>query len=109
MNWNIDKIGLPKMLTETPIGDALDLSEAQQDQIRKKSHELAKRLTKQIEEAQQEAMQIVHDVLDDSQAERLIDAYGDRVKPEHRIEAYKIIGDYFYPNLEKSETNKSSE
>lgn len=75
---NMDsRFGLPRMLLFSPAGKMLDLSEAQQNKIRRQSHQLFDDITEFSEKARSKAEAIIEDTLDDDQLQQLEDIVGE--------------------------------
>jgi len=72
---DVTKSGLPKLLTQTPIGDFLELTDGQKRRIEAKSEELAIKIEKFIHESRQEAYDLVFDQLEVDQKEKLFKLY----------------------------------
>ncbi len=73
---NVLQIGIPHVLLDSKIGDAMELTEKQRANIKMKSDRLAKKLEKTIRESRQEAYKAVFSELNKEQKEFLVKLYG---------------------------------
>lgn len=69
--WDVEKIGLPKLVVDTPVGDAIGLEDAQKQRIRKKAKLLKEKIERFIEEVQTESLELITDELRDEDVEKL--------------------------------------
>ena len=74
---NIRAKGIPKALTETPLGDAFKLTDGQKARIKESSDELAKKIHDFVHEARRDAFDILNDELTESQMEKLHELFGE--------------------------------
>lgn len=81
--WDMDTDGLPKLLVNSEVGNALELTERQKEAIKTKSEKLAIRIKEMVEEFRQEAADIVVDELTEKQAEQL-----EKLFSKQRIQDY---------------------
>ncbi len=72
---DVTKVGIPKLLVKSPVGDLLELTDGQKRRIELKSDALAKKIEKFIHESRQEAYGIVFDELSDDQKTKLSKLY----------------------------------
>ncbi len=77
VEWNLDRAGLPKLLTNSPVGGILELSERQKEEIRRNADELAKDIREHVHDTRRKAKAAVWDVLDEDQKERLTRLLGE--------------------------------
>ena len=75
-NMNVLDVGLPHVLTDSKIGTALRLTEAQKSKLERESNRLAVKVEAQIHESRQNAHDVVYSVLDDGQEKLLNEIFG---------------------------------
>lgn len=69
--------GLSKIVTRSPIGDMIELTDVQKESIQKKSNELAREIEEFVTEARQRSADIVLKTLTKRQREQLYQIYGE--------------------------------
>ena len=69
--------GLSKIVTRSPIGDMIELTDVQKESIQKKSNELAREIEELVTEARQRSADIVLKTLTKRQREQLYQIYGE--------------------------------
>lgn len=79
--------GLPKILTESPVGEILELSKEQKERIQIKSNKLAKEIEEFVQKTRQQAADIALEELTESQRKKLYAVYGKAQIHQHFAEA----------------------
>ena len=70
--WRTTQIGVPKVLTETAIGEAIELSKQQKEDIRAGSQRIANEIKEFLNAKRKEAAELSYNVLDNGQKEKLL-------------------------------------
>jgi len=76
---DVTRVGLPKLLTQSPIGDILELTDGQKRRIKHQSEALAQKVEKFIHESRHEAFAIIFDELEDEQKGKLFKLYDEKL------------------------------
>jgi hypothetical protein len=74
-NWNPERCGLRISLTETPVGDALGLTEKQKKEIRERSQEIGSRFREAWYQAKRDSLKLYEDVLTEEQVAKLNEVF----------------------------------
>lgn len=111
VEWNPVQTGLPKLLTESPVGNLLKLTEAQREKIRVESDNLAEEIDEFVHQARRRAHRIVWGELTEEQRSQLIEIVGpeklQRTFSSKPLES--IFRDYFYDLPKNAEARDGSE
>ena len=73
--FDIQSHGLPKALVESPLGEVLELTEAQKKKIEKESDQLARQFEAFAKKMRQRSYDIVFDTLTEEQRKKVLKAY----------------------------------
>ena len=80
--WSPARIGVVKALTETPLGESLELTDGQKEQIRTRVDDVIERLKSELDRARTKILEEVGDALDEGQREKLDKHLGDLLKQQ---------------------------
>jgi cell division septum initiation protein DivIVA len=72
---DLRRFGLAKVVTESFVGDVLEVTEMQKERIRERAEALAKKIEEFNKEMRQESVDLILDELDSEQRKRVLDLY----------------------------------
>ncbi len=105
LDTNYRNAGIPKLLTESPVGNALELTDAQRDHIRSEAEKLAEDIYTFVHESRRRARDLVINELTVEQKKRLTEIVGEKELQayfeQHRIE--KLFDSLNYGGMSKTD------
>jgi len=96
LSWTPESRGLSKLLTETPIGEAIGLTEAQREKIRRESQRIGNRLFIEYCRALEEANELYNETLTPEQRTALSELYEERDIVADGLRHTKILHTLMY-------------
>ncbi|MDB4380289.1 hypothetical protein N9Z70_02755 [Mariniblastus sp.] len=109
-DWSPHKVGITKLLTETPIGDRMDLDQMEEQKLRSETDAIVEQLKKVIETARVKLEKVLDATLDKLQQEAIEENFGPNIENQVRnLSVVELIRLMDYPDEMKRRSREEGE